>query len=150
MTVDLARQVCLGVFSRGPHCAAHTLRGSVQYGKAPLLLPFPGADLSWWPSQTAVVQSTAEGLKSSQPFTGCAMMGTLINPSVPQFPHLCSGYSPHTHTSPHPHPQDRGEVGMNEALRALFHTQRLLGVLSALSDPGAVATCALVTGSHCG
>lgn len=104
MTVDLARQVCLGVFSRGPHCAAHTLRGSVQYGKAPLLLPFPGADLSWWPSQTAVVQSTAEGLKSSQPFTGCAMMGTLINPSVPQFPHLCSGYSPHTHTSPHPPP----------------------------------------------
>lgn len=112
------------------HCS-HPAGLCAVWGQAPLLLPFPGADLSWGPSQTTVVQSTAEGLKSSQPFTGCVMIGTLINPSVPQFPHLCSGYSPH----PAPPPHLCGEVGMNEVLRALFHTQRLLGLLSVLSDP---------------
>lgn len=102
------------------------------WGQASLLLPFPGANLSWWPSQTAVVQSTAEGLESSQVFTGCITTGTLISPSVPQFPHLCSGYSPHTALCPL---AGCGEVGLNEVLRALFHTQRLLCLLSVLSDP---------------
>ncbi|CAI9179819.1 unnamed protein product [Rangifer tarandus platyrhynchus] len=37
-----------------------------------------GADLSGWPSQTTVAQSTAEGFKSSQPFTGCATIETAL------------------------------------------------------------------------
>lgn len=116
---------------RPPLHSSHPVGLCAVGGQASLLLPFPGANLSWWPSQTSVVQSTAEGLEASQLFTGCITIGTLINPSVPQFPHLCSGYRPHTAPCP---PQGCGEVGLNEALRALFHTQRLLCLFSALSD----------------
>lgn len=117
---------------RPPLHSSHPAGLCAVWGQASLLLPFPGANLSWWPSRTAVVQCTAEGLEASQLFTVCITTGTLINPSVPQFPHLCSGCR--SHTAPCP-PQGCGEVGLNEVLRALFRTQRLLCLFSALSDP---------------